>query len=254
ALTHGTYLLPQAPVDLEVCDEPLLWSPTTSPPITNRDRPIHLVGYPMPHGPPPPTRAAPRSPGARILVLGQGPLRGVALNEPRVTMRQYTVAVSAVRERLPAASIVLRPHPAEGLEAVTRFVEGHPDYPLEVDAATPILAALANADLCIATITAATLQAALVGTPVVALNLLGFAWSAPLGGDSRVPVARDERELVGWLDRWAAGPPLPGRDELLEGLGASPQGSPGTDRILSVLASGPPGRFPSGPRRGSIAL
>ena len=55
-LAHGAFLLPQPIADMDVCDEAALWSHATAPPITRWDRPVHLVGYPLPHDPPPTRR------------------------------------------------------------------------------------------------------------------------------------------------------------------------------------------------------
>jgi hypothetical protein len=235
ALAHGAFLLPQTLVDLDLCDEVLLWSHAVAPPITNLDRPIHVVGYPEPRPAAPPTRPAPRGERPRVLVLAQPTLPGMGLTNPRIAMRQYTTAVDALLDRRPGAQIVLRPHPSAGLEAEHALEQRHPGTTFEIDRASTILDALAGCDLCIGTITTATLQAALVGTPVVALNLMGFEWSWPLGGDTTVPIARDGHELGACLDVWLQGSPLPGRDELLAALGARPEGDDPTDRMLAIL-------------------
>jgi hypothetical protein len=82
----------------------------------------------------------------------------------------------------------------------------------------------------------ATVQTALVGTPVIVLNVFGFDWAWPLGGDSEVPVARSADELAGWLKRWAAGETLPGREDLLGALGA---GRPDPTGALLRLVAAP---------------
>ncbi len=235
ALAHGAFLLPQTLTDLDECDEPLLWSHAVAPPMRNLDRPIHVVGYPDPRPAAPPTRPAPAGPRPRVLVLAQPMLPGMGLTNPRIAMRQYATAVGALRRQRPAAQIVLRPHPSAGLEAEHAIAELHPDVTFEIDRASTILDALASCDLCIGTVTTATLQAALVGTPVIALNLMGFEWSFPLGGETAVAVARDEDELATCLERWLAGPPLPGRADLLAALGARPDGDDPTDRMLAIL-------------------
>ncbi len=253
ALAHGACLLPQTLADLDICDESLLWSHAVAPPITDLDRPIHVVGYPEPHAPAPPTRAAPPAGRrSRVLVLAQPALPDVGLTSPRIAMRQFTTAIEVLRERCPHTQIVLRPHPSGGQQAEDALAARFPDTSFEIDRTSPIRDVLAGCDLCIGTITAATLQAALVGTPVIALNLMGFAWSWPLGGDSTVPVAHDAAELAAWLERWAAGTPLPGREELLSALGADAAGGDPTERILAILdhppapPSGPAGQGSSG--------
>jgi len=235
-LAHGAYLLPQTLVDLDLCDEPLLWSEAVAPPITNLERPIHVVGYPAPTPTAPPTRPAPASDRPRVLVLAQPAPYGVGLAGPRIAMRQYAAAVGVLLAHRPHARIVLRPHPsAARREAELELAARFPGATFEIDGSSAILDLLARCDLCIGTITTATLQAALVGTPVVALNLMGFEWRWPLGGETTVPVAHDERDLRTWLDRWSSGSPLPGREDLLRALGASTDGDDPTDRMLAIL-------------------
>jgi hypothetical protein len=239
ALAHGAFLLPQTLVDLDLCDEVLLWSEAVAPPITDRDRPIHVVGYPEPRPAAPPTRPAPppdRAP--RVLVLAQPTLPGMGLTSPRIAMRHYATAVDALLAWRPETTIVLRPHPSAGLDAEHALIARHPGTRFEIDRASTILDALAACDLCIGTITTATLQAALVGTPVIALNSMGFAWAWPLGGDTAVPVARDRDELAACLERYS-GAPLPGRDDLLAALGADPAGGDPTARMLAILDRSP---------------
>ena len=112
ALAHGAYLLPQTLVDLDLCDEPPLWSEAVAPPITNLERPIHVVGYPAPTPTAPPIRPAPASDRPRVLVLAQPAPYGVGLAGPRIAMRQYAAAVGVLLAHRPHARIVLRPHPS----------------------------------------------------------------------------------------------------------------------------------------------
>lgn len=238
-LSHGAYLLPQDVADMDVCDEPLVWTHAVAPPLTPRGRTVREVGYPVPHGPVPATRSAPAR-ERRVLVLGQPPLRGTPLDEARVTMRQYATAIEAVAAHAPGATVVLRPHPAEGPQAAARALRHAAGAPVtvEIDATTPIAGLHASCHLCVGTVTTASLQAVLAGTPLVALNLLGFPWSWPLGGDTPVPLATDAGELDAWVARWAAGEVLPGRDALLEALGADPAGGDPAGRLLEILDAG----------------
>jgi hypothetical protein len=241
ALAHGAFLLPQTLVDLDLCDEALIWSEAVAPPITNRDRPIHVVGYPEPRPAAPATRGAPpEGSRPRVLVLAQPALPDVGLTSPRIAMRQYDTAVGVLAERCPDARIVLRPHPSGGRQAEDELAARFPRASIEIDSGSSILDVLAGCDLCIGTITTATLQAALVGTPVVALNLMGWEWRWPLGATTTVPVAHDAAALATWLDRWRDGPPLPGREDLLAALGARAGGDDPTGRMLAILDGAAP--------------
>ena len=236
-LAHGAFLLPQTLPDLDLCDEALIWSQAVGPPISNHDRPIHAVGYPEPRPAAPATRAAPTGRSPRVLVLAQPALPDVGLTSPRIAMRQYEVAVGALLEHCPEVQIVLRPHPSGGRHAEDALAALHPRASFEIDSASSILDVLAGCDLCIGTITTATLQAALVGTPVIALNLMGFDWRPPLGGgETAVPVVHDAAELQTWLQRWSAREPLPGREDLLAALGARPEGDDPTERMLAIVS------------------
>src|SRR4029079_11266882 len=89
-LGHGAFLLPQPFGDLDLCDEVALWTRAVAPAMENWDRPIHEVGYPLPHDPPPPTRRRPeRRP--TIAVLGQLTVTTTSTLDDRITMRTYEV-------------------------------------------------------------------------------------------------------------------------------------------------------------------
>jgi len=246
-LAHGAYLLPQPLVDMELGDELALWSWAVAPPLRNRDRPIHVVGYPLPHSPPATRELAPGRDDPTVVVLGQNGHPYTSTIDARIAVRQYTAAIRAVSTRFPRATVVLRPHPSADLRPLGSLVARFPSVRVEVDATGAILDLLGRADLCIGGSSAATMQAALVGTPVVVLNLSGFEWPWPIGGATTVPVARSEAELRTTLDHWAGARTLPGRDDLLEGLGA--RGADATEHLLRILERGPQAPPSSGEMR-----
>jgi hypothetical protein len=231
-LAHGAYLLPQPLADLNFCDEVALWTRSIAPPITNVDRPIHMIGYPVPHEPPPPTRRkGPRSP--RIAVLGQLPVPSASVLDERITMRCYETALRGIVSRWPDATVRLRPHPTQERITYPALAARFPDLRLEEDTTSSILEFLRGVDLCIGGASAATLQGALVGTPVIALNLSGDEWPFPIGGRTSVAVACSPTDLEAILDRWAQEGTLPGREDLLAGLGAD--GSDPVSRLLALV-------------------
>lgn len=233
-IAHGAYLQPTRFRDMNVGDEILIWSDAMERPRPPHDR-VHVVGYPVPHEPPPPTREHGGQAGSpRIAVIAQ-PTLGFALLHGRIEMLQYLTAIDAIAARAPNATVVLRPHPERGRVVAERAVAKRSKIKVEVDSSSPILELLSECDLCIGTASAASLQAALVGTPVIALNMSGYEWLWPLGGGTSVPVARSEDELAGWLTRWLAGEPMPGRDDLTRALGA--HGEDASERMLEVIAS-----------------
>lgn len=235
AHAHGAYLFPQIVVDLEVADEIALWSHAVAPPFSARGRMVHVVGYPSAVDPPLPTRSAPTaSQGLRVVVTEQSDVPVTAVVDPRSPARHWEAAVRALAERLPGASVVLRPHPSTGLALGDALRVRFPSMQIEQDHATEILELLRGCDLVVGGLSTATLQAALVGAPVIVLNVTGHEWRPPCGGQTTVPVARSTAELQELLDCWAAGPgPLPGREALLGALGVDHDDA--SERLLEIL-------------------
>lgn len=235
-LAHGAYLLPRPIKDMQVSDEVALWSRAVAPPMPDRDCGVHVVGYPLPHrlgdAKSYPDGARP----ARLLVLGQAEAPLTALIDARLMMRNYVTALDAATTQFPEAIVVLRPHPGHDIAPIASLQRRYEAFRVELDVTTEISRLLEASDLCIGGTSTATLQAALAGTPVVVLNVTGFDWNWPLGGDTSVPVARSEEELRSWLARWSEDKQLPGRSELLDALGVD--GQDPTERILAVLEAG----------------
>ena len=148
-------------------------------------------------------------------------------------MEQYVTAIRALQRCVPKATVILRPHPSQGLSPISVLRARFPQVDMEVDVQSDIMEVLEASDLCVGATSAATFQAAIAGTPVIVLNLADFEWSWPLGEGTTVPVARNEDELAAWIDRWRAGEALPGREDLLAGLGVD--GGDPTERLLEVL-------------------
>lgn len=242
ALQHGLYLpptllhSPDAIGDSQYADELLVWSGRNRHPARARAESAQVVGYPVPHPEPPPTKRLENPHSPRIAVLAQVATRNPPMDR-RIEMRHWQTAIAATRSLSAGAEIVLRPHPSAGFEAARAAASLDPSGSVTIDARTEIEQLLANSDLCVGAVSAATLQAALVGTPVVALNLSGFEWEWPLGGATSVPVARSGEELRVWLERWLRGEALPGREEMLAALGAGGRDDP-RERILEALARG----------------
>ena len=69
--------------------------------------------------------------------------------------------------------------------------------------------------------------------------MTGFDWPWPLGGDTAVPVANSESQLADVLKSWRGGAVLPGREDLLDGLGAD--NGDATARLLAMISNGATG-------------
>lgn len=237
---HGVYLAPGDPPhrgiddridDLETADEVAVWSPVTGDAIHDRSRPIHVIGYPLLHQP---VERAPHDGPVRALVLVQSPERVTAAADARIAGRHATAAVAAILAHDPSAQITLRPHPSRGVAAMHRVAASFPGAALGVDTDTPIDELAARHDVCVASKSTATFQAARAGARVVVLNLTATEWKWPLGGETDVLVAHSVAELREHLGTLSlAGDTWPGRDALLETLGV-PYGD-GTERLLELL-------------------
>jgi hypothetical protein len=232
-LAHGAYLLPQPVSDLELADEVALWSPAIAPPISNLERPIHVVGYPLPHRRTAARRFSRRRPPHATL-LAQTSTPSTSTVDARVVMRHYVEGLEGIERSLPGATVVLRPHPSQGTPPLASLAARFGQLRLDVDRTSDVRRCLARTDVCVGGVSAATLECALVGTPVVVLNVTGFEWRWPLGGDTDVPVARSSGELSAWLDRWHADGMLAGADDLLDALGARDDDA--TERVVAALS------------------
>ncbi len=235
-VSHGAYPLRHTVVDMQVSDEIAAWSTTFGPTVPDSSRPVHTVGYPVPHEIGKAKPAPVSSQDLRVLVLGHGRETQTALWDDRHFMRFYSTAVAAAAKRLPSAAFAIRPHPNEGPDAVEALRDRRPDLAIELDDHHDVMNALLASDLCIGAASTTTFQAALVGTPVIVLNLSGYEWCWPLGGDTSVPIMRSEAELADHIGAWLGGAPVPGREDLLTALGAGAQDAPG--RVIELLSRG----------------
>lgn len=232
-VAHGAYPLRHTVVDMQVADEVAAWSPTFGPTKWGWDRPLHVVGYPVPHQVAPARERPQQGRQLRVLVPGHGKERATSMFDDRYSMQHYLAAVEAIDRALPGAKVMLRPHPAEGRVIVQAVAERYPGVDVSVDTSRDVNDAVAGVDLCIGTSSTVSFQAALSGTPVVVLNVAGYDWGWPLGGRTRVPVAHSATALAEHLEAWRVHGGAPGREELLEALGAG--NADATARLLELL-------------------
>lgn len=158
--------------------------------------------------------SAPRA-APRVVVLIEHRFRVSAAVDDRVTARHATAAAAGVRAAYPDAEIVLRPHPSTAPAGIERLAKA---LGAGFDRTSPALDLLASADVCVGATSTATLECALVGTPVVMLDLVG-GWAPPLDDSGDVPYARSADELARLLPEVLAQSPPHGTQALLRGLG-----------------------------------
>ncbi len=229
---HGGYLEAERFPDLRVADTVALWSEAALPAVGERADHASIVGYPGAVQPRRKPRA--RSPYT-ITVLGDGAWRVSTLRDGRIMQQHYLAAIEGSAKAVPEPLIVLRPHPSFAAGAAEAICERYPHLRIEVDRTTTILELLARSDVCIGTYSTASLQAALVDTPTVVLNLGGTDFPWPLGGKTTVPVAHSRDELASILERLVAGEGgQGGREELLAALGVVPGDA--IERVHELIA------------------
>lgn len=229
---HGAYLEGTRFLDLQVADTVALWSDAALPAVAERADRSSVVGYP---GAAPPRHEPHAESPYTITVLGDCAHRVSSLRDARIVQRHYAAAIEASLEAVPEALIVLRPHPSSAPGAAEAMCEGYPRAKIVVDTTTNILELLAGSHVCIGTYSTATLQAALVDTPAVVLNLGGTDFPWPLGGGTTVQVAHSRDELATILHELAAGDGgQRGRDDLLAALGVMPGDA--LERLQELIA------------------
>jgi hypothetical protein len=219
--------------DLELADEVVAWSDITGSVIKERERAIHVTGYPLAHRIEPARR--PRRKGARVLVLVQGAEHLTARMPARTASVHCATALTAVVRVLPDARVTLRPHPSHSIAGIEAARARFPDFAVDIDRSTPIVDLIRHHDICVGAQSTAVFEAALTGIPVVVLNVTSFEWNWPLGGDTPVPVARNSDQLSAILAKLTMtnGGEPPGRQELLAVLGAT--GHDGSARLVELL-------------------
>ena len=165
-----------------------IYSEAVGVPGMRRDRSVHAVGYPLPsRSPPSPCsqRARPASGGPRP----ERPPLHLAIQRARGAPA-LPGGPAGLARALPGAEVVLRPHPSQDLRPVHRAIEavaGVSDpasiparrYDPLLAGSRPVHREPEHRDV----------PGRDCGTPVAVLNVTGFDWTWPLGGDTPVPVA-----------------------------------------------------------------
>jgi len=171
--------------------------------------------------------------GGNTLLLVEYPSRLSARFDSRLTFRHVDTALKALAEERPRTAVTLRPHPADHRpEDFGRFVPAYPDLELRVDATSSIGALIAQADLCLAATSTAALEAGAAGVGVIFLNMGGSPGPWPFDGTTPVPVAAGPDELAEAIASTLDGGDVPGRDAMLEALGADPGA---VDRVVELI-------------------
>jgi hypothetical protein len=180
------------------------------------------------------TRAA-RS--GRSLVLVEYPSRTSAQICARVSSEHVSAALTALELARPNTTAVIRPHPADPYPAAyLRLAAAHPKLTVEVDATRPIEPLLATADLCIGALSTATLQAAVLGVPVVFLDVGGLKRPWPFDGGDGLPRADSATELADLIGAAVGRAEVAGREAALDALGVRPDAVDAVCALIEKLA------------------
>ena len=155
------------------------------------------------------------------IVLVDYASRQSAWVDRRVSFTHVDAALSALAAARPGTVVTIRPHPAEHEpEIFAAFAEQYREIDVRIDASSPIAALIGQADLCVAAISTATLEFAAAGVPVILLNVSARPGPWPLDGQSVVPFASSAAQVAELIPRVLASEGVPGRDLMVEALGA----------------------------------
>jgi hypothetical protein len=154
------------------------------------------------------------------LVLVEYASRLSTRSDNRVSVFHVDTALRALAQARPGTAAVIRPHPAEHEPEI--FDDAGASYEalrVRVDSTNRIATLIAEADLCIAAVSTAALEAAVAGVPVIFLNVDGHEAPWPFDGSTDVPVARSSEELAALIPEVLGSGEVPGRAEMVEALG-----------------------------------
>ncbi len=179
-----------------------------------------------------PVRRATRG---RSIILVDYPGRVSAVIDGRVSMRHVAAALDALAAARPGTRAVIRPHPSDLYhDAYLELVpaRGMLDVEVEVDAETAIEPLLASGDLCIGSMSTATLQSCALGVPTVVLDTTGVARPWPFCKGALSVVAEAD-ELADAITAVLASREIAGRDAALDALGVRRDA---TERVVDLVA------------------
>jgi hypothetical protein len=178
-------------------------------------------------------RARPQGASGHTLVLVEYSSRMSTRVDDRVSIRHVNAALRALAAARPHTVVTIRPHPAEHEpEIFERAASRELGLEIRVDTRSSIQDLLRRADLCVGALSTATLQAGAGGVPVIYLNVTGRKAQWPFDGSTDVPIATTSEQLVATIPRVLAATPVPGREAMLEALGAKDDA---IDRIVELV-------------------
>jgi hypothetical protein len=155
----------------------------------------------------------------RTLVLVDYPSRLSARITQRVGQRHVATALDALSATRPGTTAVVRPHPSE--QSPEAYLLSRPRLRVELDMRTPLEQTLSQVDLCIGSMSTATLQAGALGVPVAYLEAAGYERPWPLDG-TVVPTGHDRDGLAEAIRAALDGREVAGQAEMIEALGVRP--------------------------------
>ena len=167
-LAHGAYVMPQTLKDMELggCGRDLHRSRGRFPACAGTGqctRSATRCRSPLSR-----QRAAPHARAARIVVLGLNGHPYTSLFAERAALDHYQQALSGLARRRPRAlRSCCAPTPRRTFGPVRHVMDQAPDLKVSIDPRTPIDALMAATDLCVGSLSTATLQAATCGAAVV---------------------------------------------------------------------------------------
>jgi hypothetical protein len=148
-------------------------------------------------------------------------------------MRHVVTALDGLAAVRPGTRAVIRPHPSDlDPQAYLELAPTRGELEIEVDTSTAIEPLLASGDLCIGSLSTATLQACALGVPTVVLDVAGIARAWPFC-EGALSVGTDADELADAIAAALASREIAGLDAALDALGVR---ADATERVVDLVA------------------
>jgi hypothetical protein len=229
-LQHGWYESPGEP-EMSLARYVAIWSERARPSLPDRDPlTVTVTGNPGAAHLAVRTAARPACRG-RSIILVDYPGRLSSRAGSRVGMRHVAAALEAVAAVRPRTRAVIRPHPSDLCpDAYLQLRPARGELEVEIDAQTAIEPLLASADLCVGSLSTATLQACALGVPTVVLDIAGIERPWPFCKGA-LSVSTQADELAEAIAAVLASREIPGCEAALDALGVHPDA---TDRVVDL--------------------
>jgi len=218
--------------EMALADHLAIWCERDLPKPDRNPRTVTVTGNPGAAHLADRTPVRPVSRG-RSIILVDYPGRLTARTESRISMRHVATALEALEAVRPRTVAVIRPHPSDLCpESYLELIPARGQLEIDVDTHTAIEPLLASGDLCIGSMSTATLQACVLGVPTVVLDVAGIERPWPFLKGA-LPIGTQAEELADAIAAALASREIIGREAALEALGVRADAA---ERVVDLVA------------------